>query len=126
MPLELYAGARLTKYPEQTLCLPHPKMELRNQTQRLPSKDWSTIKLRGLLTRQAVTPAITWAVPGGRGSQLCLLGSQAGAGCPGCAGTLSSRSAASKRPCLSDCAPGAEAPSRNTNVRSDYFNHRLL
>ena len=75
MPLELYTGARLTKYVEQMLCLPHPKMQLRNQTQRLPSKDWSTIKLRHLLTTQAESPLQTPAQ--------CL---GAEAPCPACSG----------------------------------------
>jgi len=69
MPLELYTGARLAVYPEQTHCLPHLEMQLRSQTQRTPSKDRSTIKLGEPLAPGAVTPASAGAGTGCPGGQ---------------------------------------------------------
>lgn len=123
MPFELYTGARLTMYVAQTLCLPHPKMQLRNQTQRLPLKDWSMIELIWLLTTQVESPCKHLASASWR--RLCALpaGTHPGSSCPGWAGTWSACSAASAqsvRLCSS-----AEGLSRNTNTRTDYLSQRL-
>lgn len=54
---------RKAKYVEQTLCLPHPKTQLRNQSQRQPPKDWSAIKRHGSSPRQPSHPAHAGPAP---------------------------------------------------------------
>lgn len=127
MPLELYTGARLTNYMEQMLCLPHPKTQLRNQTQRLTSKGWSTLNSKGSSTHRQNHPCKH--LGSALGPRLCVLP----AWVPGWdqlprLGMNVKSPSCSKRepPCLSDCAPCAEVLSGGANVGSDYFSQRLL